>query len=130
MSLTPSSYSTNKHSQYQENTGISITSVKEKSTASLLNSLDDLTSNPLLAILNDDEALEYYNMKIYEKLLNMHQYEISFNEQENRWYTYLPDSTKKNGRKQIKKRHKEDLEAAIVSFYKDKIQKEDIHNTI
>lgn len=96
---------------------------------SLLNSLDDLTSSPLLAILNDDEALNFYNMKIYEKLLKMHHYEISYNERENRWYTYLPDSSKKSGRKQIKKRKKEDLEAAIVSFYKDKIQQDDIHKT-
>lgn len=101
----------------------------KQSNISLIQSLDELTTSPLLAILKDDEALNYYNMKIYEKLLKMHQYEISYNERENRWYTYLPDSSKKNGRKQIKKRKKEDLEAAIVSYYKDKLHQEDENKT-
>ena len=100
-----------------------------QSNISLLNSLDDLTSSPLLAILNDDEALNYYNMKIYEKLLKMHPYEISYNERENRFYTYFPDPSRKSGRKQIKRRRKEDLEAVIVGYYKNKIQLEDEQKT-
>lgn len=101
----------------------------KQSNISLIQSLDELTTSPLLAILKDDEALNYYNMKIYEKLLKMHQYEISYNERENRFYTYLPDSSKKSGRRQVKKRRKDDLEAAIINYYKVKLQQEDEQKT-
>lgn len=69
-------------------------------------------------VLNDIENMkkEYY--------LDKHPYKIYFSENENAWRTYLPDETKANKRKPIKRISKENLEKEIIKFYKDKHQKE------
>lgn len=50
-----------------------------------------------------------------DKILEQHKYPI-WKGSNPRWYTYLPDDTKKNGRKQIAKNTKEKVEDAIVEF--------------
>ena len=54
-----------------------------------------------------------------DRILKMHQYSIYFREKDAYWYTHLPDETKKEKRRKIKKKNLKDLEDAIVSFYTD-----------
>ena len=54
-----------------------------------------------------------------DKILKMHQYSVYFREKDAYWYTHLPDETKKEKRRKIKKKNLKDLEDAIVSFYTD-----------
>lgn len=65
-------------------------------------------------------ALEQINMKrtaqeILEKHLEKHT--IGYAESQGVYYTYVPDQSKTNGRKQLRKRKKEDLIEAIVAYY-------------
>lgn len=55
-------------------------------------------------------------MEKRDKFIEQHKYPI-WQGANARWYTYLPDDTKKNGRKQIAKSTKEKVEDAIVEFY-------------
>lgn len=62
-----------------------------------------------------------------EELLNKHQYKI-WQGKDGKWYTYLPDESKKDGRRLVKRSEKKSLEDVIVSYWKktEKIFLEDI----
>ena len=51
-----------------------------------------------------------------EKILKEHSYSIYFREKDQCWYTHLPDETKKEKRRKVKKKSRTDLEDAIVEF--------------
>lgn len=59
------------------------------------------------------------NMK-NDKYLSEHPYTIYYSESDERWHSYLPDDTKKTGRKPIAKKDRNKIEEAIIKFYKDK----------
>ena len=61
---------------------------------------------------------EQIEMKKREEILLNHNYSVWFSEKEGVWYTCLPDENKQDKRKKIKRKKKEDLEKAIVDFYK------------
>lgn len=52
-----------------------------------------------------------------EKILKEHPYSIYFREKDQCWYTHLPDDSKKEKRKKVKRKNKADLEDAVVRFY-------------
>ena len=52
-----------------------------------------------------------------KKILEEHKYTIYYIEKENAYRTYLPDDNKPNKRRPIKRKSKEELEEAIISFY-------------
>lgn len=60
---------------------------------------------------------EQIEMKRREEILKRHQYSIWHNNKEDVWYSYLPDESKPNGRKKIKRKRKRDLEDIICDFY-------------
>lgn len=78
---------------------------------------------------------EQVEMKKREEILKQHQYSIWHSEKEDVWYSYLPDSSKKNNRKKIKRKRKRDLEDFICDFYlsmpneHEKIEKKDFSIT-
>lgn len=78
---------------------------------------------------------EQVEMKKREEILKQHQYSIWHSEKEDAWYSYLPDSSKKNNRKKIKRKRKRDLEDVICDFYlsmqneHEKIEKKDFSIT-
>ena len=87
-----------------------------------------IAENGIIDLSYVQEQLE---MKKREEILNNHNYSIWFNEKENVWYTCLPDDSKSDNRKRIKRRKKVDLEKAIVDYYislekKNKEAKQDI----
>lgn len=57
------------------------------------------------------------DMKKKEHYLSMHTYKI-WEDKNGKWFTYLPDETKTEKRRKVKKSTKEDLENAIVKYYK------------
>lgn len=52
-----------------------------------------------------------------EELLKRHPYKI-WQGKDGKWYTYLPDNSKKDGRRLVKRSDKKDLEIIIVDYYK------------
>lgn len=60
---------------------------------------------------------EQIEMKKREEILKLHQYSIWHNDKEDVWYSYLPDDSKSNNRKKIKRKRKRDLEEVICDYY-------------
>lgn len=56
-------------------------------------------------------------MLVVEEILKRHQYSIWHSDTEDVWYSYLPDESKPNNRKKIKRKRKRDLEDVICDFY-------------
>lgn len=80
--------------------------------------------------MNDNDLLKYavehgmidltriqseVEMTRREELLNQFPYKIFYGS-DNYWHTYVPDNTKKNGRKAVKKKSKADIEALAVEY--------------
>ena len=60
---------------------------------------------------------EQMEMKRREEILKQHHYSIWYSPKEDVWYTHLPDDSKFNGRKKIKRKKKKDLEKEIYNYY-------------
>ena len=56
-------------------------------------------------------------MKKREEILKRHNYSIWHSNKEDVWYSYLPDDSKPNNRKKIKRKRRRDLEDIICDFY-------------
>ena len=52
-----------------------------------------------------------------EELLKKHQYKI-WQGKDGKWYTYLPDDSKKEGRRLVKRTEEKSLEDVVVSYWK------------
>ena len=70
-----------------------------------------------------DEAVvqEQVEMKKREELLSMHPYKISCGK-DGFWRTYIPDESKSNGRKQIKKKSEEAIKQAVIDYWKQQTE--------
>ena len=67
-------------------------------------------------IISTDAVQRLIKMNKREKILEQHTKPI-WQGSNGRWYTYLPDDTKKSGRRQVAKSSKDKVEDAIVDFY-------------
>lgn len=65
-----------------------------------------------------DDVQNQMTKKEKQEILNNHPYNI-WEGSDKRWKTYIPDETKKNGRKLLVKTHLHDLEDFLFSFYKN-----------
>ncbi len=81
-------------------------------------------------ILRMDEVLKDFEVMANKKILEQHKYEIYYSESEKSWRTYLPDDTKPNKRRPIKRRSKENLEKEIVRFYTEQAKNAEKQNTL
>ena len=70
--------------------------------------------NGIIDMSQTSRQVEELNKK---KALEQHPYSIYYREATGYWYTHLPDETKKEKRRKIKRKNKENLENAIVEFY-------------
>ena len=59
-----------------------------------------------------------------KKILKEHQYAIYYSESEKIWISYIPDETKKDKRRRIKRKSKTNLENYLIEFYSEKKRKE------
>lgn len=73
-----------------------------------------MIENSIIDITYVQEQME---MKKKEEILKNHPYSIWHSEKEDVWYTYLPDDTKPNSRRKIKKKLERDLHEAILVYY-------------
>lgn len=79
--------------------------------------------NDLLKYIAENDMIdlsyvqEQIEMKKREETLKRHQYSIWHSDKEDVWYSYLPDDSKPNNRKKIKRKRKRDLEDVICDFY-------------
>ena len=79
--------------------------------------------NDLLKYIAENDMIdlsyvqEQVEMKRREEILKQHQYSIWHSDKEDVWYSYLPDDSKPNNRKKIKRKRKRDLEDVICDFY-------------
>lgn len=68
-------------------------------------------------IINQDAVREHIEMKKREEILKSHPYKI-WEGKNQKWYTYLPDSGNKHGRRLVKKISREKIEEEVYNFYK------------
>lgn len=84
-----------------------------KSFTSLFSNANmDLTSDLAIKRMTNEQR----------KLLKMHPYSIAKGK-DGKWRTYLPDGTRKNNRRQIKKTHYEDLANEVIDYWKEETEK-------
>ena len=89
----------------------SVIFIKESNANDLLKYI---TENGMIDLSYVQEQIE---MKKREEILKRHPYSIWHNSKENVWYSYLPDNSKSNNRRKIKRKRKRDLEDAICDYY-------------
>lgn len=88
-----------------------------------------IAENGIIDLTYVQEQLE---MKKRAEILKNHQYSIWYSEKEDVWYTYLPDVSKANNRRKVKRKKKTDIEKAVCDYYlslksdSDKIDQKDI----
>lgn len=86
--------------------------------------MENLNNSELLSfaiengMIDLDTIREQIEMNERRKYLEMHKYEV-FLGSDGSYHTNVPDNTKKNGRRAIKRKTKESVEDAIVEYYKD-----------
>lgn len=73
-------------------------------------------------IINLDEITMSIEKMKREEILSNHPFSVWYGETDNLWKTYLPDSTKKNGRVFRKRKTKEEIEDVIIEFYSSQRQ--------
>lgn len=77
-----------------------------------------------------DDVREKMRENERQKLLSKHKYKVFFDEKDNRWKTTVPDDTKKNGRRLIARRNKEQLDADLIAYYSQIEDKKYISNNL
>ena len=80
------------------------------------------------ANMTTDEVFKDFKIMANKKILENHKYEIYYSESEKSWRTYLPDETKPNKRRPVKRKSKENLEKEIIRFYIEKQKAESRQN--
>lgn len=67
---------------------------------------------------------EQAEMNKREQLLKKHPYTIFLSSSDNKWHTYIPDETKPNKRKPVKRKSKEDIENIVIEYWRQ-VEKEE-----
>lgn len=80
--------------------------------------LQFIADNGMVDLSYVQEAIEMQERK---KLLAMHPYKITQGK-DGYWRTYLPDETKQNGRRLVKKKDKKSIEDEVIGFYRTKTE--------
>lgn len=74
-------------------------------------------------IINIAEVRKQYEMKEHHKYLEMHQNKYKIWQGKNgKWYTYLPDDTKKSGRVQRERNTRKEVEDIAVAFWREQAE--------
>lgn len=82
----------------------------------------------LSEVLKDDKTMKQMEQELVQKILENHPYNIYYSESEKAWRTYLPDETRKNKRKPVKRSSKENLENYLVNYYVEQNRQNDRQN--
>lgn len=68
-------------------------------------------------MINIDDVQNSMEVMKREELLRKHQYKI-WQGKDEKWYTYLPDESKKDGRRLVKRSDRRKLEDIVVGYWK------------
>lgn len=82
--------------------------------------ISDCTITSLIesGIISESDALNWANMQKKKKIQNVHQYKIYQGKgQDPRWVTYVPDESKKDGRRKVIAPTEESLYEKLYEFY-------------
>ncbi len=88
-----------------------------------LNDLAILQDALLNGIINVEDVRRALTMKKEEYYLSLHKYEI-YQGKDGKWYTYLPDSRQKQGRRKLKRTSDMAIRQAVIDFYKEQEKRE------
>ncbi|OUQ16133.1 hypothetical protein B5E84_13235 [Lachnoclostridium sp. An14] len=77
----------------------------------------------LNGIINVEDVRRALTMKKEEYYLSLHKYEI-YQGKDGKWYTYLPDSRQKQGRRKLKRTSDMAIRQAVIDFYKEQEKRE------
>lgn len=96
------------------------------SNHSYLDTIQRLCNMVKYANISVDETLKDYEYMIRNQILReQHKFSIYYLEKEDAYRTYLPDDSRPNHRRPLKRKSKEELEQAIIDFY---IEQQEIEN--
>lgn len=90
--------------------------------------IDKIETNQLLqdalnkGIINISDVQEQLFMSKLNDIIKMHKFKI-WQGNNGFWYTYLPDDTKPNGRRLIKKKTEDKIHISLIEFYDSEKQK-------
>ncbi len=73
-----------------------------------------------LGLVDEAELQEKLNMADRKDILSKHQYAIREGK-DGKWYTQLPDPTKKDKRRKVKRNTRRELEDVVIEYWKDEI---------
>lgn len=90
-----------------------------------LHSLQELLDR---GILDEEKLLNELEMSKRQEILSHHNHVIWYNENNDRWYTFLPDPSKPKNRRLIKKKERKDIEDAIFDFYNRSLDKPTVND--
>lgn len=93
-----------------------------------LNNSDLLTFAVENGMIDIDTIREKIEMNERKKYLEMHKSKI-WKSTDDKWYTFVPDCTKKDGRRLLKRKTKEEMEEFLVKFYKEYEEPQTIEKT-
>lgn len=79
-------------------------------------------------MIDIDTIREKIEMSERKKYLEMHKSKI-WQSTDGKWYTFLPDCTKKDGRRLVKRKTKEEIDNLLVNFYKEYEEPQTIEKT-
>lgn len=79
-------------------------------------------------MIDIDTIREKIEMNERKKYLEMHESKI-WKSTDGKWYTFVPDCTKKDGRKLVKRKTKENIDDYIVAYYKEHEEPQTIEKT-
>lgn len=79
-------------------------------------------------MIDIDTIREKIEMNERKKYLEMHKSRI-WQSTDDKWYTFVPDLTKKEGRKLVKRKSKETMDDFLVKFYKEYEEPQTIEKT-
>ena len=85
-----------------------------------LTELADCANLDIDEVLEDDMSMKQIKNKLEAVILENHNYKIYYSESEKAWRTYLTDDTKTGGRRPVKRKSRENLEKAVIEYYKAK----------
>ena len=89
-----------------------------------------LTEQLKCANMNNEvsDALKEFENMLNRQFLQSHPYKIYYSEAEQNWITYIPDESRKDNRRRVKRKSKEHLENYLIEYYKEKQQQDSILN--
>lgn len=103
---------------------------KNTNTTNTTTNISALTEQLKCANMSNEvsDVLKELENMLNRQFLEQHPYKIYYSEAEQNWITYIPDESRKDNRRRVKRKSKEHLENYLIEYYKEKQQQDSILN--